>query len=117
MSLRGLRPSRHVSARTCRAGLCTPIVWRSESANLVGRMPARVGLRPIGSCRRPRVIRFSVPELNFYPLILIRPDGRYQKYTNVEIRGGPRNSDSLLRWDPDPGEGVWHATEETELSG
>ena len=34
----------------------------------------------------------------------------------VEARGGPRNSDSLLRWDPDPGEGVWHATEETELS-
>ncbi len=33
------------------------------------------------------------------------------------VRGGPRNSDSLLRWDPDPGEGVWHATEETELSG
>ena len=31
-------------------------------------------------------------------------------------RGGPRNSDSLLRWDPDPGKGVWHATEETELS-
>ena len=31
-------------------------------------------------------------------------------------RGGPRNSDSLLRWDPDPGEGVWPATEETELS-
>ena len=31
------------------------------------------------------------------------------------FRGGPRNSDSLLRWDPDPGEGVWHATEETEL--
>ena len=30
-------------------------------------------------------------------------------------RGGPRNSDSLLRWDPDQGEGVWHATEETEL--
>ena len=33
-----------------------------------------------------------------------------------DVRGGPRNSDSLLRWDPDPGEGVWHATEETELS-
>ena len=32
-------------------------------------------------------------------------------------RGGPRNSDRLLRWDPDPGEGVWHATKETELSG
>ena len=35
----------------------------------------------------------------------------------LDGRGGPRNSDSLLRWDPDPGEGVWHATEETELSG
>ena len=34
----------------------------------------------------------------------------------MEARGGPRNSDSLLRWDPDPGKGVWHATEETELS-
>ena len=34
----------------------------------------------------------------------------------VGKRGGLRNSDSLLRWDPDPGEGVWHATEETELS-
>ena len=34
----------------------------------------------------------------------------------LEVRGGPRNSDSLLRWDPDPGKGVWHATEETELS-
>ena len=32
-------------------------------------------------------------------------------------RGGPRNSDRLLRWDPDPGEGVWNATKETELSG
>ena len=32
------------------------------------------------------------------------------------VRGGPRNSDRLLRWDPDQGEGVWHATEETELS-
>ena len=32
-------------------------------------------------------------------------------------RGGPRNSDRLLRWDPDHREGVWHATEETELPG
>ena len=31
-------------------------------------------------------------------------------------RGGPRNSDSLLRWNPDQGKGVWNATEETELS-
>ena len=33
-----------------------------------------------------------------------------------KTRGGPRNSDSLLRWDPDQGEGVWNATEATELS-
>ena len=33
------------------------------------------------------------------------------------VRGGPRNLDRLLRWDPDQGEGVWNATEETELSG
>ena len=33
-----------------------------------------------------------------------------------KVRGGPRNSDSLLRWDPDQGEGVWNATEATELS-
>ena len=37
------------------------------------------------------------------------------RFTDEE-RGGPRNSDRLLRWDPDQGEGVWHATEETELS-
>ena len=36
---------------------------------------------------------------------------------SVAERGGPRNSDRLLRWDPDQGEGVWNATEETELSG
>ena len=36
--------------------------------------------------------------------------------SQASVRGGPRNSDSLLRWDPDPGKGVWHATEETELS-
>ena len=34
----------------------------------------------------------------------------------ANARGGPRNLDSLLRWDPDQGEGVWNATEETELS-
>ena len=36
--------------------------------------------------------------------------------SSSSFRGGPRNWDSLLRWDPDPGEGVWHATEETEFS-
>ena len=49
--------------------------------------------------------------LRFHALVWLELQGR------LEQRGGPRNSDRLLRWDPDPGEGVWHATEETELSG
>ena len=44
------------------------------------------------------------------------PDREAEWIALVALRGGPRNSDSLLRWDPDPGKGVWHATEETELS-
>ena len=40
---------------------------------------------------------------------------QFTEEVNWDLRGGPRNSDSLLRWDPDPGEGVWYATEETEL--
>ena len=36
--------------------------------------------------------------------------------TYVE-RGGPRNSDSLLRWSPDPTGGIWNATKETKLPG
>ena len=42
--------------------------------------------------------------------------GMWRSRRIVAIRGGPRNSGRLLRWDPDQGEGVWHATEETELS-
>ena len=51
--------------------------------------------------------------------ILLNPNASWYAgyYSTWPVRGGPRNSDSLLRWDPDPGEGVWHATEETELSG
>ena len=45
-----------------------------------------------------------------------RKKGRTLGAVDVIDRGGPRNSDSLLRWDPDQGEGVWHATEATELS-
>ena len=40
-----------------------------------------------------------------------------KEVTRAHERGGPRNSDRLLRWDPDQGEGVWNATEATELSG
>ena len=43
-------------------------------------------------------------------------DGTERLLALDEERGGPRNWDSLLRWDPDQGEGVWNATEETELS-
>ena len=34
-----------------------------------------------------------------------------------EVRGGPRFSDRLLRWSPDPTGGIWNATQETELPG
>ena len=41
----------------------------------------------------------------------------YEQLRRVtEYRGGPRNWDSLLRWDPDQGEGIWNTTAETELS-
>ena len=35
----------------------------------------------------------------------------------VGVRGGPRFSDRLLRWSPDPTGGIWNATQETELPG
>ena len=34
-----------------------------------------------------------------------------------DVRGGPRFSDRLLRWSPDPTGGIWNATQETELPG
>ena len=37
--------------------------------------------------------------------------------TDLARRGGPRNSDRLLRWDPDHREGVWNVPKETELPG
>ena len=73
--------------------------------------------RPDGAVARTYFVSFEVsyqppkPAVSgHYDDILVRtPDGWR--------RGGPRNSDSWLRWDPDQGEGVWNATEETELSG
>ena len=35
----------------------------------------------------------------------------------LDTRGGPRFSDRLLRWSPDPRGGIWNATKETELPG
>ena len=37
--------------------------------------------------------------------------------TEFGARGGPRFSDRLLRWSPDPTGGIWNATQETELPG
>ena len=39
------------------------------------------------------------------------------RFLNREKRGGPRFSDRLLRWSPDPTGGIWNATQETELPG
>ena len=36
---------------------------------------------------------------------------------DAQHRGGPRFSDRLLRWSPDPTGGIWNATKETELPG
>ena len=35
--------------------------------------------------RSDGVTSFQVPALNFYPIVLTRPDGRYQKYYNVDL--------------------------------
>ena len=40
------------------------------------------------------------------------PAGKLQMH-----RGGPRFSDRLLRWSPDPTGGIWNVTQETELPG
>ena len=61
----------------------------------------------------PRRRQSASPASRHLPLVDILIDAQAELQ---ELRGGPQNSDSLLRWDPDPGEGVWHATEETELS-
>ncbi len=56
----------------------------------------------------------------YHPMTQGKIERYHRSLMNVvklDHRGGPRNSDSLLRWDLDPREGVWHATEETELSG
>ena len=82
------------------------------------------------SVRRPLIDNFDVAELApcTPPCLVWRPSGSCLNTTLSRMknfatqtqpkakRGGPRNSDSLLRWDPDQGEGVWNATEATELS-
>ena len=55
-----------------------------------------------------------------YEVVGIVPTGKY--FTLGEdpkpyARGGPRFSDRLLRWSPDPTGGIWNATQETELPG
>ena len=64
-----------------------------------------------GSIKTRQIIEFLTHLLRHprRPLLVI--------WDGLPGRGGPRTSDRLLRWDPDPGEGVWNATRETELSG
>ena len=61
-----------------------------------GRVALRVGESgdmnaPTGGFEAYQVVRsdgvtsFQVPALNFYPIVLTRPDGRYQKYYNVDL--------------------------------
>ena len=65
----------------------------------------------------PRFRQILRPSSPFYGLPAHRLVTGCFPVFRIDGRGGPRNSDRLLRWDPDQGEGVWNATEETELSG
>ena len=95
--------------------------WLRRQGNTVSRKRVRRLMRLLGVhalYQRPRTSQ-PHPAHRIYPYLLrdlpiTRPNHVW--CTDV-TRGGPRNSDRLLRWDPDQGEGVWHATEETELSG
>ena len=90
--------------------------WLRRQGDMVSRKRVRRLMRLLGVhalFQRPRTSQ-PHPAHRIYPYLL--RDLQITRPNHV-WRGGPRNSDSLLRWDPDPGEGVWHATEETELSG
>ncbi len=76
-----------------------------------------VRAQPLGAIIDSTLAIMDPPSLN------PPPDADYSTFAaqradrrSMVFRGGPRNWDSLLRWDPDQGEGVWNATEETELS-
>ena len=59
------------------------------------------------------VLSFAAPQA-------VMPEAKDAALRALEIddsRGGPRNSDRLLRWDPDHREGVWNVPKETELPG
>ena len=56
-----------------------------------------------------------VDELGYVPLSKTGAELLFEIFS--QRRGGPRNSDRLLRWDPDHREGVWNVPKETELPG
>ena len=60
---------------------------------------------------RPHDSLGRVPPLTFLPRL--NPPVQ----SPFAVRGGPRFSDRLLRWSPDPTGGIWNATKETELPG
>ena len=66
---------------------------------------------------RAEIYVVPFPDVASSGRVRLSRDGGLEPVWKPDGRGGPRNSDSLLRWNPDQGEGVWHATEETELPG
>ena len=67
----------------------------------------------------------AIENIGGYGILRVEPEarefvtGETPSVTEVArtLRGGPRNSDRLLRWDPDHREGVWNVPKETELPG
>ncbi len=81
----------------------------------VQRLVRQMGLRALYP--KPRTSQPGVGHTVYPYLLRGLSIERPNQVWATDIRGGPRNLDRLLRWDPDQGEGVWNATEETELSG
>ena len=59
----------------------------------------------------------AVAQSSIAGLVIDTTGGVLPGVTVEAARGGPRFSDRLLRWSPDPTGGIWNATQETELPG
>ena len=105
-----LTPPAPPSARVPSPPRSAKAAWTSEDAmsNPAQRLRSNVHAEPLG--RLGRLIRSGD--------VAPSPTGSLSccRVFHAAQRGGPRNWDSLPRWDPDQGEGVWNATAETELS-
>ena len=79
-------------------------------------LPVRRGHRRTGLF--PYLLDFEAPHPPPASMVLDGPDEvPFRTSCDLGRRGGPRNSDRLLRWDPDHREGVWNVPKETELPG